>query len=302
MVKVKVNDGEIYLDGYLKENLDLVSKRVHKDWDCVAICTGQEGDGKTTLAAECCYYLDPKFKLDNVVFNAEQFEELVDKAEPYSAVLWDECDELGGHWANRMLMAIKRKFMRIRSKNLFIFLVTPSLFHLNMYFVMHRPLFLLQVYSDKMERGFFNFYSRNGLQALYIHGKKAWNMKAWNPDFYGRFTQWPDGFSLNKGEYNFKKNQAVKNMLAEADSYNKRIGQEKYKIYLNLKREYDVPDKTAAELLNVNKRTVFNWKRNPRFGLDAPSIAVGKEKNTTLNLDVLPPKNFSANKKGSDLL
>lgn len=46
MVKVKVNDMEYYLDGYLKRNLDLLVKDVRDDNDCVLAITGREGSGK----------------------------------------------------------------------------------------------------------------------------------------------------------------------------------------------------------------------------------------------------------------
>jgi hypothetical protein len=284
MVKVNINGVSLYLDGYLQENLDITKERVHKDWDCVALVTGEEGSGKTTLAAECCYYLDSSFNLDRIVFNAEQFEEAVDKAEPYTAILWDEADDLGGHWANQMLMAIKKKFMRIRSKNLYIFLVTPSLFHLSIYFVMHRPLFLLDVYSDKLDRGYFRFFAKQGLKNLYIHGKKFWNMTAWHPNFRGRFTNWGADFPIDTLKYKAKKEEAVKSMIVSKDSFVKRIGGEKERIYWRLRDEVECNDTVSARLLGVDVRTVYNWKQKGRFSGDSQGFVGLKAENTRVNL------------------
>jgi len=38
-----------YIDGYLKSNLDLITKKVSKKWDGILYICGYEGDGKTTL-------------------------------------------------------------------------------------------------------------------------------------------------------------------------------------------------------------------------------------------------------------
>lgn len=267
-----VNGVKLYLDGYLQQNLDHIRERVHKDWDCVGLITGEEGSGKTEVACEVAFYLDNSFNLNKIVFNAEQFEEVVDKAEPYTAIVWDEADDLGGHWANQMLMAIKKKFMRIRSKNLYIFLVTPSLFHLSIYFVMHRPLFLMDVYSDKLERGYFKFFAKAELKNLYIHGKKYWNMNAWKPNFRGRFTKWPVGFPVDRQGYKDKKAAAVKDMISTKDSFTKRIGGEKERIYWRMRDELQVSDACASRLLGVTTRTVYNWKQKGRFGGDVPVL------------------------------
>jgi hypothetical protein len=276
-----INGVKLYLDGYLKQNLDITKERVHKDWDAVVIVTGEEGSGKTTLTAECCLYVDPTFNLDKIVFNAEQFEELVDKAEPYTAILWDEADDLGGHWANSMLMAIKKKFMRIRSKNLFIFLVTPSLFHLSIYFVMHRPLFLMEVYSDKLERGYFRFFAKQELKNLYIHGKKYWNMRAWKPNFIGRFTQWPKNFPVDNKEYKIKKELALKDIITGKDSFMKRAGEIKYKVYLNLQREYGTDDTLAAKILDIHRSTIYNWRNKHQLGGDVGGLEPVEGRNDT---------------------
>jgi len=42
MVKVKCGDKEIYIDGYLKKNLDGCKQLVKKDWDMVLIIDGEE--------------------------------------------------------------------------------------------------------------------------------------------------------------------------------------------------------------------------------------------------------------------
>ena len=105
---------------------------------------------------------------------------------------------------------------RIRSRQLVILLVTPTFFDLNKYFAIHRITFLIHVYSSGLKRGYFRFFGGNKKKALYILGKKMWDMKAGGmPNFRGRFQDIPPGFPVDyskKGEYEGKKRQATKDL------------------------------------------------------------------------------------------
>lgn len=219
MVTTDINGVHIYMDGYLKQNLDIAKLRVQKKWDCIGLYVGDEGDGKTVKALTDAFYQDPGLTIDRVCFNPLQFEEAVDKAPPFSAIVYDEADDLGGHWANKLLLAIKRKFKRIRKKQLYIFLVTPTMFDLSKYFVIARTLYLIQVYTDGLERGYFKFYGKKGKRMLYVKGKKEWDMDAWGCDFKGRFTKLPANFPIDMsedGEYERKKDAATSEIVSAA--------------------------------------------------------------------------------------
>lgn len=211
MVKTTSEDGkvELYLDGYMKNNLDTARERVRSNFDMVALYFGLEGSGKTTKALQDAYYLDPTICLDRIVFNPNQFEEAVEIAQPEQAIIWDEADDLGGHWASRIIRTMKRLFKRIRKKRLFIFLVTPTIFDLNKYFVIHRALFICKVYTDGLKRGHFAFYSGNSKRLLYMQGYKMWDDNAAYPDFRGKFTDLPKGFPIDLEAYEIKKDKAT---------------------------------------------------------------------------------------------
>jgi hypothetical protein len=208
---VKINDGkvELYLDGFMRQNLDIAKERVRKNFDMVTIYFGLEGSGKTTKALQDAYYLDSTINIDRVVFNPGQFERAVDIATPEQAIIWDEADDLGGHWASRIIRTMKRLFKRIRKKRLFIFLVTPTIFDLNKYFVIHRTLFLCKIYAKGTERGNFAFYAGDAKRLLYMLGYKMWDDNAAYPDFRGQFTDLPDNFPIDLVEYEVKKDKAT---------------------------------------------------------------------------------------------
>ena len=46
MVKVEINGHGIYIDGYLKTNMDLAKNVIKKDWDMLFLIDGYEGSGK----------------------------------------------------------------------------------------------------------------------------------------------------------------------------------------------------------------------------------------------------------------
>lgn len=213
---------ELYIDTYLKTNLEEMHKLVKNDWDMVGLYAGREGSGKTVKAMQDALYLDPKFNLDNIVFNPEQFEQAVNKAPPYSVIMWDESDDLARNWQSTIVQSLTRYFKRIRSKNLFFILVTPTIFDMNKYFVMHRINYSIQVYDKKGRRGFFKFYNRNRIRKLYVDGKKYWDWTKGNPNFTGRFTKLPNNFPINWDEYNKKKDESTKNII-EKDQTPKQI-------------------------------------------------------------------------------
>lgn len=199
----------VSIDGYLKQVLDDQHTFRIKDFDSVALITGEEGSGKTTLALQCALYMDSNFSNDHIIFNAAQFEKAIEVLPKGSCIVWDEADDVGSNWASAMMIVLKKTFKRIRKKNLIIFLVTPTYHDLNKYFAIHRTRFLINVYADFVTRGFFKLYNRDQKRKLYIYGKKEMNMKAAKSTFFGRFTNYPKDFPLDFALYESEKDKAT---------------------------------------------------------------------------------------------
>jgi hypothetical protein len=263
MVKVDCNGCEIYLDGYMKENLDFLKKKVKLKWDGVSLWVGDEGDGKTTMALQAALYLDPNLCLENITFNPEDFEEAVNRAAPFTSIVWDEADALGGHWANVMVQAMKRLMKRIRSKQLYIFLVTPTMFDLGKYFVIHRTQVLIHIYSTGLERGKFRMFVGDKKRNLYFYGYKMWNMKAERPNFIGSFTNLPKNFPIDMRAYEVKKDESTQVTDKGFKTPEKLRKQMLLPVFVELLQD-GVPMSKISKYFQITVRNLYYWKRDLR--------------------------------------
>jgi hypothetical protein len=251
----------IYVDGYLKSTLDDLHTLRTKNFDGVGLVTGEEGAGKTTLAMQMAVYLDAGFSNKNIVFNADQFERAVEDLPKGSVIMWDEADDMGAGWSSEIMLALKKTFKRIRKRNFIILLVTPTFHDANKYFAVHRSRFLIDVRANFVERGFYYLFGREAKKMLYLRGKKEMNMKAWKPNYWGSFTNYPPNFPVDLEAYEEAKDYATSLAIQKVES-KKDI---KVDIYSNLVAWLDT-NKVAykrddlALILGVNPRTVSRYK------------------------------------------
>lgn len=249
-------------DGYLHKSLIDIREYIDKNFDSVGIITGEEGAGKTTLAMQISYFMDEKFSNDNIIFNARGFEHAIKTLPKGSVILWDEADDVGSNWASEMMITLKKTFKRIRKMNYFILLVTPTFHDLNKYFAIHRTRFLINVYSDFVTRGFFKFYNRKNKRLLYIHGKKEMNMSAWKGNFFGRFTDYPEGFPIDFERYESEKDKATEETMEKV----KTPKNLKKDILMNLIMFFDrerlpYTTKVLAEIIGADVSTINRYRR-----------------------------------------
>jgi pantothenate kinase-related protein Tda10 len=117
----KQKDG-FFVDNILKQELDRIINAVtKKDRDFVMCIDGEEGCGKSVLAMQIAKYLDKYFNLDKLVFNSDQFTDLIKKVKTNSCVVLDEAYNSANARAsltevNRSMIAIATE---MRQRNLF---------------------------------------------------------------------------------------------------------------------------------------------------------------------------------------
>lgn len=208
----------ISLDGFEVKEFKYLRIRSYSDFDSLGVIVGEEGSGKSCYTLQRALYMDANFCIDNIVFNDKQFLKATETLPKGSSIVWDESDSASEHWASKVVKTLTRRLKRCRKNNYTIFLVTPTFFDFNKYFIFHRALFLIDVYAvydekkEVIKRGRFRSFNRRSMKDLYIKGKIWWNMKAEYPNFIGSFTNYPKNFPIDVsdgGAYDRKKDAAM---------------------------------------------------------------------------------------------
>ena len=207
---------EHYVNDWLYDNLQLLGKRVELKWDGLLYIGGKEGDGKSTLAGQIAWVLDPTYNIDRCIFTPQQFIDAVENAQPKQAIVYDEAQDVFDSYSGRdpQSRIIKSLLTRIRRKQLYIIIVAPDFWRINKYLFIQRSLCFILVYSVGLRRGAFRFYGDKAKHRLYIKGKKEENIDVSDPDFFGNFTNW---FPLDDEAYNDKKEAAEREIGKRKD-------------------------------------------------------------------------------------
>lgn len=234
---VLVTDKEFYMDGYLKANLDIAIRNIHKDLDFVIPISGG-GDvriGKSVLAQQIGYYINyevnKRYKINNKfdIENNYCFDgsDLINKGlslkdKPYSVLIYDEAgyDLQSSKTLHRLTQKLLDFFRECGQLNLFIILVLPDFFDLPIGIATNRSIFLLDVYFEgEFDRGQFKFFDKKLKKKLYIYYRRERNYLAVHPNFRGKFTNF---YCLNEDDYRNTKKKALieKDKKKEEDNEN----------------------------------------------------------------------------------
>jgi len=226
----KVTDKGYLMDKRLCEYLDIFKRHVlTANMDCELVFDGSKRSGKTTLAGQCAYYLDPDYCINNVVFSTEQFIEFSQTAKPGSVVHWDE-SVLGASGGHDSITKESRKLRiyldTIGSKRLIIFYVQPRFrslrddIFLNCKALVHSRRYH-DVKKDLMMPGRFSYYKSGSLEYLhyalqrskekpynYVKPRHIGDFKGGNQQFTKSGVPYSDLFYTEK-EYEEKKQKAL---------------------------------------------------------------------------------------------
>lgn len=151
-------------------------KVIKGNLDRIYVIDGREGEaGKSTLAMQLANIVDPNFNLDKIVFNAGDFERALRSAEKGDAIIFDEAfNGLSSKSAlSKQNKRLVRLLMEVRQRNLFIFIVLPSIFLLEKYVAIFRSQCLFHAYSSKSNHKmrYFKVYNYQKKKLLFIKGK-----------------------------------------------------------------------------------------------------------------------------------
>lgn len=209
MVQVTVGKHTYTMNHYLKDNLDIAKKLNNQDWDNIWLVDGPEGSGKSVLALQMGYYLDPTLDINRICFTPQEFKKAIIDAKKGQTIIFDEAftglsSSAAMSFINRMIVNL---LAEIRQKRLFIFIVAPTFFDIQRYVAIWRSRALIHVYAPAMKRGFFMFFNEGKKSRLYILGKKLYDYSRPKSNFVACF---PHFYPINEEEYRAKKLESLK--------------------------------------------------------------------------------------------
>ena len=213
MVIITANNQHYYLNQFYKEFIldKIIPRYIKRNWDFVAIVEGEVGAGKTTLAIQSGYYLDPTLNIDRICFTLKQFEEAVDNGKRGQVVIYDEAvtSMLSAEAFKWETVQLIKKITQCRKKGLIIFLLIPSIFMLQKYFAIFRSQFDIRVLAKHGDRGTFIVYNKAAKQELVIQSRGTFRylVKASLPPM--NFTKYCPIPIDDGSEYDIKKDEAM---------------------------------------------------------------------------------------------
>jgi len=267
---------EIYLDGYLKSQLDSVVWNINKDWDFVIIITGDGmvRTGKSVLALNICAYLadrlNTEFDMPNVFFDSHQMIDTAQAAPRNSVFLYDEAREG---------LATAKRFSKIQQDLIDFFnecgqlnhifvLVLPDFFSLNWELATNRSEFLVNVYrketkaerfmkGDKFkspitvfDRGHFEFFNRKKKEELYWKAKRS-GLRQYGvvtPNFRARFS---NCYPIDEQKYRDLKRDALLRFAEKHKEQEKRV---KEKVTRTDKAAWILMGQMKGQLREIQRR------------------------------------------------
>lgn len=208
-----------YISEEIKLQLDNSKEIVEKaDQDRVFLITGREGSGKSWLAMQLAAYLDPTLSINDVCFTANEFGKRIREVKKYKAILFDE--SFKGLSSKGALSKENKKLINIliecRQRNLYLFIVLPSIFILDRYITLFRShaLFNTSIYKKDYKKRYYKVYNFQNKHLLYILGQKYMSYsrpKIWKKHrFYGKLPP-----TISKEEYQKKKSESFKEKEVE---------------------------------------------------------------------------------------
>lgn len=247
------NDNQIpYVATKFAKQLDKAKEIVlNSDQDRLYVCDGREGVGKSTLTFQLAFYLDPTFSLDSVAFTTEQFKHLIRTLPKYKALVWDEAFK--GLSSKGALSKENKKVVTLlqecRQRNLFIFIVLPTIFLLEKYAAIFRSQALIHAsaYRKNFKLRYYKVYNYKNKTLLYLKGRTLYSyavpkiQKSYR--FYAKLPP-----TIDKKEYEKNKYEAFKGLEDKEPEETKAMKQRNYLMSL-LNTDYGLNYVQIAEKL-----------------------------------------------------
>ena len=204
-----------------------------QDDDRVYIVDGRERAGKSVFAFQQAKYLDPTFDLSRICFTPEELLDTIRKASKGQAIVFDEAfrglSSKGSQ--SKVNKRIVQALMEMGQKNLFLFIVLPTFFLLEIYPAMLRSNCLFHIYKDKKGRRAFQIYNKSKKNLLYHVGKrKGFSYAFPRTKLKGRFY---GIYSIDEKSYRLKKLKSLEDAEEQVVEEENKYMVQRDKIIIN---------------------------------------------------------------------
>lgn len=203
-------------------------KVVEGDQDRVYVVSGREGLGKSTLALQLAYFLDPTFSINDIVFSAKTFARRIREAPKFKSIVFDEA--FNGLSSKGSISKENKELVRLlqecRQRNLFIFIVLPSFFLLEKYVGIFRSTALFNVLASRknFKLRYYRVYNYTNKKKLFLLGKPLMDYsRPYIPQKYRFYKRMPP--TINRDEYLQKKLEAFRESGLEPEVETKQMRQ-----------------------------------------------------------------------------
>lgn len=271
MVIVSVNEKEFYMDGYTKKNMDFVKPLLPKRNEThIGIIDGRVGTGKSTLVDQLAYYCsDGNFTLDDKAFTVRGFSKILEnakKGQSNNNIVLDEAFELNRRRTNSMAnMKILKQLQRIRSKNLWIWIVLPCVYDLDKNIILNLANIFIHTYTDYDfgQKGKYAVYNRHGLKRLWLYCRDSlsYYQKVSKPAYRARFTG--KFLSSDYNVYERRKNKELDEFDKEEEPKIPKYQRQRNEIICALSK-MGFSGKKISELSSMPPTTIYDVLRPGR--------------------------------------
>lgn len=152
---------------------------LNQDIDCVVLVDGKEGSGKSVHALQIAYFLDVDREIDidtQVCYTPEEVKKAITTLKKGKAIVFDEARRGFNRRRSteKVNIELTDLFAECRQNNLFMVVVMPSFYDMDMNIAVWRSRVLIHVsyrWSDDMTkpivRGYARFYNEIGKKNMY---------------------------------------------------------------------------------------------------------------------------------------
>jgi len=262
------------LQDRIQKALDSARKKVKdRNKDFVNIVTGDEGNGKSSLAMLMANYIDPDFDPEKqICMDHENFIRTADDLDPFQAIVFDEGIEAllsrnHGQKKNKMMI---EWFREVRAKNLFIFVCMPEFKEVEKPIRDDRA----HALTRTVKQGWAHFFSKKDMEAIEVD-RRGNRVKAEYPDPTFR-AGWKDPSGMKMWEkYNRMKRENVDNLAEkylgggdkkrQGTNFERKFREQRKKIAKTFVEELGMTQKDACLKLDLSKQAYTDWKNNGKL-------------------------------------